>query len=138
MGVRFSHPQPLPQPNKLRYFRGIAQLVARLVRDEEAVGSNPAAPTKKRHTFRCVSFFVVRAPEARGPGQGRGPPGPGGEKAGICRIFVGKSPLGRAFCTEIDRFFVQIVREMGWKSVNIEEIVNAMFKIGRASCRERV
>ena len=34
-----------PQPNRLRYFRGIAQLVARLVRDEEAVGSNPAAPT---------------------------------------------------------------------------------------------
>ena len=33
--------------NWLRYFRGIAQLVARLVRDEEAVGSNPAAPTKK-------------------------------------------------------------------------------------------
>ena len=31
---------------KLRYFRGIAQLVARFVRDEEAVGSNPAAPTK--------------------------------------------------------------------------------------------
>ena len=30
---------------RLRYFRGIAQLVARLVRDEEAVGSNPAAPT---------------------------------------------------------------------------------------------
>ena len=40
-------PNQLPQPNKLRYFRGIAQLVARLVRDEEAVGSNPAAPTKK-------------------------------------------------------------------------------------------
>ena len=34
-----------PQPIGLRYFRGIAQLVARLVRDEEAVGSNPAAPT---------------------------------------------------------------------------------------------
>ena len=34
-----------PQPVGLRYFRGIAQLVARLVRDEEAVGSNPAAPT---------------------------------------------------------------------------------------------
>jgi hypothetical protein len=35
---------------KLRYFRGIAQLVARFVRDEEAVGSNPAAPTKKGQT----------------------------------------------------------------------------------------
>ena len=46
MGVRFSHPQPENRSlNWLRYFRGIAQLVARLVRDEEAVGSNPAAPT---------------------------------------------------------------------------------------------
>ena len=48
-----------PQPNRLRYFRGIAQLVARLVRDEEAVGSNPAAPTKKsRHTFVCLLFCL--------------------------------------------------------------------------------
>ena len=48
-----------PQPNRLRYFRGIAQLVARLVRDEEAVGSNPAAPTKKnQYTFVYWFFFV--------------------------------------------------------------------------------
>ena len=48
-----------PQPIGLRYFRGIAQLVARLVRDEEAVGSNPAAPTKKsRHTFVCLLFCL--------------------------------------------------------------------------------
>ena len=47
-----------PQPNRLRYFRGIAQLVARLVRDEEAVGSNPAAPTKKKQTHVCVSAFL--------------------------------------------------------------------------------
>ena len=45
--------------NWLRYFRGIAQLVARLVRDEEAVGSNPAAPTKKnQYTFVYWFFFV--------------------------------------------------------------------------------
>ena len=48
-----------PQPIGLRYFRGIAQLVARLVRDEEAVGSNPAAPTEKdRYTFVCRSFSI--------------------------------------------------------------------------------
>ena len=48
-----------PQPVGLRYFRGIAQLVARLVRDEEAVGSNPAAPTEKdRYTFVCRSFSI--------------------------------------------------------------------------------
>ena len=48
---------------KLRYFRGIAQLVARFVRDEEAVGSNPAAPTKKDQTdFLSVwSFFIFAA-----------------------------------------------------------------------------
>ena len=51
-----------PQPIRLRYFRGIAQLVARLVRDEEAVGSNPAAPTEKdRYTFVCRSFSISAA-----------------------------------------------------------------------------
>ena len=51
-----------PQPNRLRYFRGIAQLVARLVRDEEAVGSNPAAPTKKdQYTFVYWSFLISAA-----------------------------------------------------------------------------
>ena len=51
-----------PQPVGLRYFRGIAQLVARLVRDEEAVGSNPAAPTEKdRYTFVCRSFSISAA-----------------------------------------------------------------------------
>jgi hypothetical protein len=47
---------------KLRYFRGIAQLVARFVRDEEAVGSNPAAPTKKDQTdFIRLVFFHLRS-----------------------------------------------------------------------------
>ena len=48
-----------PQPNRLRYFRGIAQLVARLVRDEEAVGSNPAAPTKKDQYTLCTGLFCL-------------------------------------------------------------------------------
>ena len=56
-----SSPTKKTAVNWLRYFRGIAQLVARLVRDEEAVGSNPAAPTKKsRHTFVCL-LFVCRS-----------------------------------------------------------------------------
>ena len=53
-----------PQPNRLRYFRGIAQLVARLVRDEEAVGSNPAAPTKKTSTHLCVGLFLLLREQA--------------------------------------------------------------------------
>ena len=60
-----------PQPIGLRYFRGIAQLVARLVRDEEAVGSNPAAPTEKdRYTFVCRSFSISAAGFERNPGCG--------------------------------------------------------------------
>ena len=57
-------PNQLPQPNKLRYFRGIAQLVARLVRDEEAVGSNPAAPTKKTSTHLCTGLFLLLREQA--------------------------------------------------------------------------
>ena len=49
VGVRSSHPQPLRSRSTLLriFFRGVAQLVARLVRDQEAVGSNPVTPTKK-------------------------------------------------------------------------------------------
>ena len=49
VGVRSSHPQPQPQQaNLLRfYYRGVAQMVARLVRDQEAVGSNPVTPTMR-------------------------------------------------------------------------------------------
>ena len=58
-----------PQPNRLRYFRGIAQLVARLVRDEEAVGSNPAAPTKKnQYIFVYWSFLIFAAGFEQGGG----------------------------------------------------------------------
>ena len=69
-----------PQPNRLRYFRGIAQLVARLVRDEEAVGSNPAAPTKKsRHTFVCLLFCLSE---------------PGFEQGGLAAGRVSNQPSG--------------------------------------------
>ena len=42
--------------------RGVAQLVARLVRDQEAVGSNPVTPTSKRAINRqvCRSFLCTR------------------------------------------------------------------------------
>ena len=36
------------------FFRGVAQLVARLVRDQEAVGSNPVTPTRLTKRYRCV------------------------------------------------------------------------------------
>ena len=49
VGVRSSHPQPHRSSAAAAVFsfRGVAQLVARLVRDQEAVGSNPVTPTKK-------------------------------------------------------------------------------------------
>ena len=38
---------------------GVAQLVARMVRDHEAVGSNPATRTKKEEKpFGFSSFFI--------------------------------------------------------------------------------
>ena len=37
--------------------RGVAQLVARLVRDQEVVGSNPVASTKKSVSQRGYGFF---------------------------------------------------------------------------------
>ena len=41
-----------------KYFRDVAQLVARVVWDHDVAGSNPVIPTKKRQTdlFR-LSFF---------------------------------------------------------------------------------
>ena len=35
------------QKTSKKHHRGVAQMVARLVRDQEAVGSNPATSTKK-------------------------------------------------------------------------------------------
>ena len=39
-------------------FRGVAQLVARLVRDQEAVGSNPATSTKLMHSAQKISLIA--------------------------------------------------------------------------------
>ena len=45
---------------KLITYRGVAQLVARLVRVQEAVGSTPATPTKKEVSLNCeTSFFRI-------------------------------------------------------------------------------
>ena len=43
--------------------RGVAQLVARMVRDHEVVGSNPVASTKNRHlckknVHKCLIFCM--------------------------------------------------------------------------------
>lgn len=49
----------------LRFFsRGVAQMVARLVRDQEAVGSNPVTPTKKL-SASAGSFFVAQSRQNR-------------------------------------------------------------------------
>lgn len=54
--VRF----PLPRPFDKDILRGVAQLVARTVRDREVVGSNPAAPTILiKKTFTKVSVFFI-------------------------------------------------------------------------------
>ncbi len=48
------------------FFRGVAQVVERLLREQEAVGSSPATPTriKQKQTdpalvcFCCMGFFI--------------------------------------------------------------------------------
>ena len=41
--------------------RGVAQLVARCVRDAKVVGSNPVASTKKpRNTKKCAAAFLLK------------------------------------------------------------------------------
>ena len=81
-----------PQPIGLRYFRGIAQLVARLVRDEEAVGSNPAAPTEKdRYTFVCRSFSISAAGFEQQ--QSRPPPAAETGRRGWGRVLIFQGPV---------------------------------------------
>ena len=41
-------------------FRGVAQLVARLVRDQEVVGSNPVTPTNKNGSKLLPFFYVLK------------------------------------------------------------------------------
>ena len=51
----------LPQPSGsvcCRFFRGIAQMVARCVRDAEALSSNLNTPTIPEYTFGVFRFFV--------------------------------------------------------------------------------
>ena len=49
----------------MKYYRGVAQLVARLVRDQEAVGSNPATPTilsiHKGFTYEYSIFLLKKS-----------------------------------------------------------------------------
>ena len=42
-------------------FRGVAQLVARLVRDQEAVGSNPATSTKLAFRTKTQPYRTIGA-----------------------------------------------------------------------------
>ena len=44
---------------KLARFRGVAQLVARLVRDQEVVGSNPVTPTRNKKKVETNHFLFV-------------------------------------------------------------------------------
>ena len=50
---------------------GIAQMVARYLGVVEAVGSNPATQTRKKHTFvyrdKCVLFSTKSADSGRNP-----------------------------------------------------------------------
>ena len=90
-----------PQPIGLRYFRGIAQLVARLVRDEEAVGSNPAAPTKKDQYTLCTGLFSSsqRDLKEHGPRRRRGNQKPSGLLISA-RVPPGRNVYpGRSCCT---------------------------------------
>ena len=56
-----SSPTTPQQPSCCGFsLRGVAQLVARLVRDQEAVGSNPVTPTILTKRYRCVWRKVRR------------------------------------------------------------------------------
>ena len=46
-------------PSKKGELRGVAQMVARMVRDHEVVGSNPVTPTKKKKQADTPVFFFV-------------------------------------------------------------------------------
>ena len=70
-----SSPTTPQQPSCCGFsLRGVAQLVARLVRDQEAVGSNPVTPTKRTSGLsrRPFLFFVYfyRAKPPSGSGRG--------------------------------------------------------------------
>lgn len=74
-------------------FRGVAQLVARLVRDQEAVGSNPVTPTKRTSSLGWGSFL---SPEGRGFEQD-GAPQRAKNSPVDCFLVRGKIPSLRIF-----------------------------------------
>ncbi len=59
-------PNTPQQPSCCGFLTGVAQLVARLVRDQEAVGSNPVTPTKRASGFKpeafCFYIFIEQSP----------------------------------------------------------------------------
>lgn len=57
--VRILLPQPDSAAFAAVFFRGIAQLVARCVRDAEAWSSNLHTPTIKPQTFVCGFLFYL-------------------------------------------------------------------------------
>ena len=48
-------------PSKKGELRGVAQMVARMVRDHEVVGSNPVTPTKKKKQADMPVFLFCRS-----------------------------------------------------------------------------
>ena len=66
-------------------------MVARFVRDEEAVGSNPATPTVSRRDRLVPATFVIPGRGAsRRAGALLGGPGAGGEGVAVLRAHGGQ------------------------------------------------
>ena len=58
---------------RLKALRDVAQLVARLLWEQDVAGSNPVIPTKQNHGVTCHSVgFVPSERSARSSIQGRG------------------------------------------------------------------
>ena len=61
------HPHQTVQfPLREQIFRGVAQLVARLVRDQEVVGSNPVTPTRRLKRESLSGLFLYPKIETMG------------------------------------------------------------------------
>ena len=55
---RVFSPRPVGAAPLYKSYPGVAQLAARMVRDHEAVGSNPATRTKHDRTDHGAVFFI--------------------------------------------------------------------------------